>query len=165
MITASECMQEGERKKEKERERKRKKEKERERKRKKEKERERKREKGQGQRKKGRRPTRAERGERKTCAAMVLPPVQVPDVRYPANRHKEAKKGHPGRPPEEKEEEKEREGESDGPKKNTGTQKRRTELPVANTETRQKRTPGTNQEQFQNKKRSSCPKTFQETTA
>ena len=46
-------------------------------------------------------------------------------------------------------------------RENTGAQKRREELPVAYTKALQKRAPGTNQEQLQNKKRSFCPKTFQ----
>ena len=44
----------------------------------------------------------------------------------------------------------------------TGAQKRRKELPAAYTKTLQKHEPGTTQEQLQNKKRSSSPKTFQE---
>ena len=44
-------------------------------------------------------------------------------------------------------------------RENTRAQKRRDELPVAYTKTLQKRATGSNQE-LQNKKRSSCPKTF-----
>ena len=62
-------------------------------------------------------PGRQKKKKKKENMYMELPPVQVPDVRCPANRRKEAKKGHPGRPPEEKEEKAKREGERDSGKK------------------------------------------------